>query len=945
MGFTVGLGGNASGTVYGTLRIIDGGVARAYITASYAGALNFVSGAKCYINNNFSTSSYPFVSSSATSVTGSIVFKSGSYLYDLGGVTPYPNSTTFPVSFETGSTLEIDGTLTTTALFAGRVLSNLVIGNGTTGVTVTAEGNPFNIDNLTINTGATLTFRTTGTYPVSGNIVNNGTLNCASGYTTTNLVLIGSSPQTVSGNSFSVAAICVGTDANVTLNTNVNIGSSSGTPTSSVTGKLNVGTNVITSTGVTTAGPFQLRSAASVTNSQASISTGSDTIKLASGIYASGVNTANVAIGCLVTGAGIPSNTYIVQTNSTSSYFLVSKPATQTISGNTATITITNYAATLATANTGGVDGSITTTGTKTFSTGANYIFNAATVTPFPTTAASITANNVTFNAAATLNKPLTVNGVLTLTAGTLNTDVNSLTLTASSASADFYPGTVLSVASGSTTNFNGNNVVLESSSKGTASIAAINGTLSGATNVTVQQFIPSGYRKFRLLGHPYTSALALSQLTDNIDITGTGGNANGFTATQTNNPSAFYFNTAAADGNGINDAGWNAFTDAVTANWNAGQGIRILVRGALSQSGSLDGSTYTPDSVVLDMNGTINQGNIAVNLVTGGSGATQGFNLVSNPYPSPVDIGSVVTAASNVVKTIYLRNPQTGSYTTQVISGAYTIPANTAFFIKATANTALSFSESNKSTCSSCAVVFGETDKNFIQFKAFNNNTEYDNFYVLFNNKAKEMYEPATDAVKLINDGLTLYTLSSDKQKLAADYRNALAVNSVIPVGIMLPASYGKQSYQIQVSDYLISGMKLSLHDKLTNSYTTIEKDAVYVLDIDPSNPLSIGENRLEIIVTQSSTTNLSVSGVVDNADVIVIKSGNTITVKYQSAQSVRTDISLLSSDGSIIQMHHLGLQQQGLLKMNNEHLASGIYLVEVLQGDKKTVKRINKL
>jgi hypothetical protein len=74
-----------------------------------------------------------------------------------------------------------------------------------------------------------------------------------------------------------------------------------------------------------------------------------------------------------------------------------------------------------------------------------------------------------------------------------------------------------------------------------------------------------------------------VTELTDDIDITGaiTGSNANGFTTTTSNSPSAFTFTEA--NGNGaLNDAGWTALTSGnAISTILAGQGFRGLIRGS----------------------------------------------------------------------------------------------------------------------------------------------------------------------------------------------------------------------------------------------------------------------------------------------------------------------------------------------------------------------------
>jgi hypothetical protein len=545
-----------------------------------------------------------------------------------------------------------------------------------------------------------------------------------------------------------------------------------------------------------------------------------------------------------------------------------------------------------------------------------------------------------------TLSTAITVFGVLTVEDGKLTTGTNNLTL-AGSASANFAGGTSLAITGG-ITDFAGKSVTLksvasESNAPETAYIETITGTLNNATNVTVQQYIPGGYRTFRFLSHPFTTAQPLSQLTDNIDITGNGGSTNGFTTTVTNNASALYFNTATANG-ASSDGGWLPFTSALTNDWAKGQGIRVLVRGSKGQAGSLSGTTYTPDAVTLDMNGAINVGTVSTSLSAAGTGSTQGFNLVGNPYPSPVDIGAVLTAASNIGSTFYVRNPQIGSYiTVNPIPASYMLPANSAFFAVATAATNLNFAEANKNACTSCATVFRNSSlHNFIQLKALKNGMEYDNLFIHLDSQYNNAYEKVNDAIKLKNDGLNIYTISTDNEKLAADYRNLST--STIPMGIILPAAYGKQTYVLQVSDYNMQpNSKVYLHDKLTNSYTLIRKDAVYKLEVEPSNPSNIGEERLEIVLEKQLPA--PTINPVTSFNVTVSASLNDFVVKYEANETANTNIKLLNSAGQTIQNISLGKQQQGQYKISSLLLTQGLYMIEVQMGNEKVTKKAVKL
>ncbi len=115
---------------------------------------------------------------------------------------------------------------------------------------------------------------------------------------------------------------------------------------------------------------------------------------------------------------------------------------TYVISGSSnvaATFTLSS-GATLKTANTSGLATVISTFGTKTFTAGANYVFNGATTTPF---GAALTTGNpadVAFNANVTLDKPITMTGTLTLGAVLTTTATNLLTLGTASTITDATP-------------------------------------------------------------------------------------------------------------------------------------------------------------------------------------------------------------------------------------------------------------------------------------------------------------------------------------------------------------------------------------------------------------------------------------------------------------------------------------------------------------------------
>ena len=367
------------------------------ITLPLAATLTFENGTKAFVNSGGN----PFNNNSNSADFG-VKFKSGSSLIYGGGLSPQGNTSAGKIlDFEKGSDFIMETSYSASInLFNNKTFSNVIIRNNST---VALNENFYKIDNLTIEPGSTFRLRASGTSPVAGNIINNGVLGVVSPFTTSQLLMIGTSAQTITGMGtfLDLGGLSVGTDANVTLGSSINL---AGTSTSSITGTLNSGTNSLTGSS-----NFQFRSAATTTSSTVDIIAGNNVL-----VFPTSINydDAGVSVGLKIVGTGIPNDTYIIATSSGNRQITISNPPTATISS--ATITISSTSPTLKTAHINGADGAIQLTGTLTFGTGSNFIYDSPTTTPFP----AISNNNigdVTFNALATTNRSVTMMGKLTL--------------------------------------------------------------------------------------------------------------------------------------------------------------------------------------------------------------------------------------------------------------------------------------------------------------------------------------------------------------------------------------------------------------------------------------------------------------------------------------------------------------------------------------------------
>ncbi len=367
-----------------------------------AGSFVFSGTSKCFTNV---ANTYPF-SLSTNSGTNSVVFQTGTSLVFQGGRNPFgEHATNFVIEMKDGSTFVVENNIAA-AVLKDRWMKNVTIRNN---VDLSMGTDNFNnINDLTIENGSTFQIRGTGPSPISGNIVNNGTLTVnATG--SSNLLMIGHSPQSISGTgAFNLGAFSVAEDANVTLNASINI---AGSLISYIYGTLNVQGNQLKTNGIAAGtGRIQFRPLVSNSTNGAIVAAGSNVIN-----FGPGTDFSNLAAapGVLISGPNLEPNTYVINTSSGGNGSItLSKPA---ISSGTS-VTVLGTPATLVTSNLNGVDGSfdINSEGTLTLSSGTNVVFNATTLNPFPITTGS-QLGDVTFNAAATTNKSVTINGKLTL--------------------------------------------------------------------------------------------------------------------------------------------------------------------------------------------------------------------------------------------------------------------------------------------------------------------------------------------------------------------------------------------------------------------------------------------------------------------------------------------------------------------------------------------------
>lgn len=274
----------------------------------------------------------------------------------------------------------------------------------------------------------------------------------------------------------------------------------------------------------------------------------------------------------------------------------------------------------------------------------------------------NLTLNNT---AGAILNNAENIIGTLTLNNGTFNTNSKAFTLI--------------------------------STATGTGRIAQITGTGDITGNVTVQRYAPGGTTGWALLGTPITSALTLADWDDNIPIscpTCPDGSAGGFLSIYT------YDETKPGL---YDDAASYIPLSGITDPIIPGKGYWVY----------LGNGQYTTTAITLDVTGTVRKFaySLPLSYTNNGSSLNDGWNLICNPYPSPIRWSLLKGATANIDNAVYAYNADlnggTGGYSTYIngISSPAvgaggigdTIPIGQGFYVHSTGATALSAQESNK--------------------------------------------------------------------------------------------------------------------------------------------------------------------------------------------------------------------------------------------------------
>lgn len=406
---------------------------------------------------------------------------------------------------------------------------------------------------------------------------------------------------------------------------------------------------------------------------------------------------------------------------------------------------------------------------------------------------ADVIARNLTIETGASLDGAAgdiktygdwTNNGAFTASTGSVTMKGNTLQTIGGSSSNSFYDlhidnaGATVSLAADldminvmypeqGTFDVNGNVLTLKSDAAGTGSIGAFGDNADLLGNITMERYITAGIQNWVNVGTALTG-LTIADLADDIITTGFTGSD--YPIYEINNIQK-YDETV----NGQLNDGWE-FTGDITDALENDRGYMIYM-----QAGSQ----------AIDLTGGIQKGSYAqpINYNAFQGTAIDGWNLVTNRYPSEIDWDAMVALSTNV-STYYVYDAESGAYlsrngNTQVGSAPRYIASNQSFWVKADALGAILQWEESVKSSSGQAFERSMEAASFISLKV--EGEDYlDNAFISFVEGATASYENAFDAHKLGSmngSSVAISTLDADGLNMVNNTLGSIEDNVSIPV------------------------------------------------------------------------------------------------------------------------------------------------------------------
>jgi PKD repeat protein len=377
--------------------------------------------------------------------------------------------------------------------------------------------------------------------------------------------------------------------------------------------------------------------------------------------------------------------------------------------------------------------------------------------------------------------------------------------------------------------------IILHSDVNGTGRLGPLDVTTTYTGNLTVERYIPAGSTNWRLLGSPVAGAIVANWEDDFVTAGYPGSQFPTFQNPPNSGilwPSIRWYDETALDAS--SDTGLVGVSSDQQA-LSAGQGFAAW---------SGDNFSTTTDFTI-ELTGTPH---VAVTPITlpmswsdNGTPAADGWNLVSNPLPSPIDF-TQISRGADVANQYYIYDPAAGNnvaWTNGVGQGGAngTIQSSQGFWLKADGTDIVTTVDENAKVLAPTGGVFGgdqTPNRPMLRLRLTNGQNSFrDESLIVFDEGSPELND--IDAVKLVfahPQAPQLATRATDGTSLAIDFHGAYTQAITIPVTVKAGVN---GTYTITADLLGITSLScLSLEDLETGTITPLTNGASYTFTLN---------------------------------------------------------------------------------------------------------------
>ena len=512
------------------------------------------------------------------------------------------------------------------------------------------------------------------------------------------------------------------------------------------------------------------------------------------------------------------------------------------------------------------------------------------------------------------------------------------------------------------TANFGGKAVTIKSDANGNGAIGQVTGTLSGATNVTVERYIPAN-RAWRALTAPLkgSNSSIFSQWQNNGTVA-TGVGIELWHPSGDASPSSSNTGLAIGPNSSIlqyTSGAWVGVANTNTTNLFTTSGNNAFMVFPTGSFGSGNITTNT-SAAATTLKAT---GQLISGPVTYSSLSNTNHTLIGNPYASPLDPAAVITSNASLGGNIWVWDANTsgtnnvGCYNlfnnnayanvTGSLAAGVQIQSGQAFFVKPTANLAsFSIQEAHKGTAFSNAVLRNGVPELFRVglYKQVNNEwAGRDGAMTVILSDAA-----ANQAPNKMANGSENIAFTKNGALFASNHHLPLVATNVLNVKVWNTTAGANYKLKINTEAFTATNLSATLEDLFTNSRTplNLEGAAVEYPFTVTTDALSSGD-RFRIVFQNAvlGTNNPTTNGfqIVPNpvtGDSFQVNLGTLATGTY--SYSICNAIGQEVEKGSI----QNATQNTNYTVKFKENAATGIYIMKIKGSDNSvfTAKIIKK-